>query len=47
MADPDWAKFIDSQKARIGGMSGAEMEKLERDSEELGKRIFTESGLLK
>jgi tripartite-type tricarboxylate transporter receptor subunit TctC len=47
MADPEWAKFIDSQKARMGGMSGPEMEKLERDSEELGKRIFTESGLLK
>ncbi|MGV6874347.1 tripartite tricarboxylate transporter substrate binding protein [Pseudochelatococcus sp. B33] len=47
IADPDWAKFIDSQKARIGGMDGADMEKLEHESEELGKFIFAESGLLK
>jgi tripartite-type tricarboxylate transporter receptor subunit TctC len=47
MADPDWAKFIDSQKARMGGMNGADMEKLERESEELGKKVFAESGLLK
>lgn len=47
MADPDWAKFIDTQKARMGGMRGADMQKLEQESENLGKEIFAQAGLLK
>lgn len=47
MADPDWATFIDFQKARIGGMTGADMQKIEQESEQLGEQIFNESGLLK